>query len=50
MLELRDAQLELVPIVARLQGQVEAYEEAGLKLAKPKLVYTSRRRGARSKW
>ena len=36
--------------VARLQGQVEAYEEAGLQLAKPKLVYTSRRRGARSKW
>ncbi|MGZ4292401.1 MAG: DEAD/DEAH box helicase [Gaiellaceae bacterium] len=36
--------------VARLQGQVEAYEGAGLQLAKPKLVYTSRRRGARSKW
>jgi ATP-dependent RNA helicase DeaD len=36
--------------VARLQGQVEAYEEAGLTLAKPKLVYSSRRRGARSKW
>ena len=36
--------------VARLQGQVEAYEEAGLTLAKPKLVYTSRRRGGRSKW
>jgi superfamily II DNA/RNA helicase len=36
--------------VARLQGQVEAYEDAGLTLAKPKLVYTSRRRGGRSKW
>ena len=36
--------------VARLHGQVEAYEEAGLTLAKPKLVYTSRRRGGRSKW
>jgi ATP-dependent RNA helicase RhlE len=36
--------------VARLQGQVEAYEQAGLQLAKPKLLYTSRRRGARSKW
>jgi len=36
--------------VARMQGQVEAYEEAGLTLAKPKLVYTSRRRGGRSKW
>jgi len=36
--------------VARMQGQVEAYEEAGLELAKPKLVYSSRRRGARSKW
>jgi superfamily II DNA/RNA helicase len=36
--------------VARLQGQVEAYEEAGLQLAKPKLLYTSRRRGGRSKW
>src|SRR5581483_1239219 len=33
--------------VARLQGQVEAYEEAGLMLAKPKLVYSSRRRGGR---
>jgi superfamily II DNA/RNA helicase len=36
--------------VARLQGQVEAYEDAGLQLARPKLVYTSRRRGGRSKW
>ena len=36
--------------VARLQGQIEAFEEAGLQLARPKLVYTSRRRGARSKW
>jgi superfamily II DNA/RNA helicase len=36
--------------VARLQGQVDAYEGAGLQLAKPKLVYTSRRRGGRSKW
>ncbi|HST13720.1 MAG TPA: DEAD/DEAH box helicase [Gaiellaceae bacterium] len=43
-------QQEEVSRVARLQGQVEAYEEAGLTLAKPKLVYTSRRRGARSKW
>jgi ATP-dependent RNA helicase RhlE len=36
--------------VARLQGQVENYEAAGLTLAKPKLVYSSRRRGGRSKW
>ena len=36
--------------VARLQGQVEKYEAAGLTLAKPKLVYSSRRRGGRSKW
>jgi ATP-dependent RNA helicase RhlE len=43
-------QQEEVSRVARLQGQVEAYEEAGLTLAKPKLLYTSRRRGARSKW
>jgi ATP-dependent RNA helicase RhlE len=43
-------QQEEVSRVARLQGQVEAYEEAGLKLAKPKLLYTSRRRGGRSKW
>jgi superfamily II DNA/RNA helicase len=35
--------------VARLQGHVEQYEAAGLKLARPKLVYTSRR-GRRSKW
>src|SRR6185437_764532 len=40
-------QQEEVSRVARLQGQVEAYEEAGLTLAKPKLVYTSRRRGGR---
>jgi ATP-dependent RNA helicase RhlE len=43
-------QQEEVSRVARLQGQVEAYEEAGLTLAKPKLLYTSRRRGGRSKW
>jgi ATP-dependent RNA helicase RhlE len=36
--------------VARMHGHVEAYEEAGLLLAKPKLLYTSRRRGGRSKW
>jgi superfamily II DNA/RNA helicase len=48
-LVLPDQQAE-VSRVARLQGQIEAYEEAGLTLAKPKLVYTSRRRGARSKW
>ena len=43
-------QQEEVSRVARMQGQIEAYEEAGLKLAKPRIVYTSRRRGARSKW
>jgi superfamily II DNA/RNA helicase len=48
-LVLPDQQAE-VSRVARLHGQVEAYEEAGLQLAKPKLVYTSRRRGGRSKW
>jgi ATP-dependent RNA helicase RhlE len=36
--------------VARLQGQVDAYQDAGLTLARPKLLYTSRRRGGRSKW
>jgi superfamily II DNA/RNA helicase len=36
--------------VARLQGQIESYEAAGLTLAKPKLVYSSRKRGGRSKW
>jgi superfamily II DNA/RNA helicase len=36
--------------VARLQGQVEKFEETGMQVARPKLVYTSRRRGARSKW
>jgi superfamily II DNA/RNA helicase len=35
--------------VARLQGRTEEYEAAGLTLARPKLVYTSRR-GPRSKW
>ena len=36
--------------VARLQGQIESFEAAGLTLAKPKLVYSSRKRGGRSKW
>jgi superfamily II DNA/RNA helicase len=35
--------------VARLQGHTEQYQAAGLTLARPKLVYTSRR-GRRSKW
>jgi len=36
--------------VARLQGQVERFEDSGMQVAKPRLVYTSRRRGGRSKW
>lgn len=36
--------------VARLQGHADEFEAAGLKLAKPRLVYTSRRRGGRSRW
>ena len=36
--------------VARLQGRVEEFQSAGMTLAKPRLVYTSRRRGGRSKW
>ena len=36
--------------VARLQGQVERFEETGMQVAKPRVVYTSRRRGGRSKW
>jgi ATP-dependent RNA helicase RhlE len=36
--------------VARLQGHVERFEETGMQVAKPRLVYTSRRRGGRSKW
>jgi superfamily II DNA/RNA helicase len=35
--------------VARLQGHTEQFEAAGLKLASPRLVYTSRR-GRNSKW
>ncbi|MBV8080857.1 MAG: DEAD/DEAH box helicase [Actinobacteria bacterium] len=35
--------------VARLHGHAEKFEEAGMKLARPKLVYTSRR-GRNSKW
>jgi superfamily II DNA/RNA helicase len=34
--------------VARLNGQMERFEETGMKVAAPKLVYSSRRRG--SKW
>jgi ATP-dependent RNA helicase RhlE len=36
--------------VARLQGQVERFEESGMQMAKPRVLYTSRRRGGRSKW
>jgi superfamily II DNA/RNA helicase len=36
--------------VARLQGQVERFEDSGMQVAKPRVVYTSRRRGGRSKW
>ena len=35
--------------VARLQGQVESFEESGMAVARPRLVYTSRR-GRSSKW
>jgi superfamily II DNA/RNA helicase len=35
--------------VARLQGQVERFEETGMKVARPRVVYTSRR-GRRSRW
>jgi ATP-dependent RNA helicase RhlE len=36
--------------VARLQGHVERFQETGMEVAKPRLVYTSRRKGGRSKW
>ena len=36
--------------VARLQGHVEKFEQTGMTVAKPRVVYTSRRRGGRSKW
>jgi superfamily II DNA/RNA helicase len=36
--------------VARLQGHVDRFEESGMTVAKPRLVYSSRRRGGRSKW
>jgi len=36
--------------VARLQGHVERFEESGMQMAKPRVLYTSRRRGGRSKW
>jgi superfamily II DNA/RNA helicase len=35
--------------VARLQGQTERFEESGMTMARPRLVYTSRR-GRGSKW
>jgi superfamily II DNA/RNA helicase len=35
--------------VARLHGQTESFQESGMAMARPKLVYTSRR-GRRSKW
>jgi len=36
--------------VARLQGHVEKFQETGMTVAKPRVLYTSRRRGGRSKW
>jgi ATP-dependent RNA helicase RhlE len=36
--------------VARLQGHVDRFSESGMQVAKPRVVYTSRRRGGRSKW
>ena len=36
--------------VARLQGHVEKFEATGMTVAKPRVLYTSRRRGGRSKW
>jgi superfamily II DNA/RNA helicase len=36
--------------VARLQGHVDTFAESGMQVAKPRVVYTSRRRGGRSKW
>jgi ATP-dependent RNA helicase RhlE len=36
--------------VARLQGHVENFEANGMAVAKPRVVYSSRKRGARSKW
>jgi superfamily II DNA/RNA helicase len=35
--------------VARLQGHVERFEESGMKVARPRVVYSSRR-GRSSKW
>ncbi|HWE80402.1 MAG TPA: DEAD/DEAH box helicase [Gaiellaceae bacterium] len=35
--------------VARLQGHAEKFEESGMKMARPRLLYTSRR-GRGSKW
>jgi superfamily II DNA/RNA helicase len=35
--------------VARLHGQTESFEESGMAMARPKLLYTSRR-GRNSKW
>jgi superfamily II DNA/RNA helicase len=35
--------------VARLQGHVERFQESGMKVARPRVVYTSRR-GRSSKW
>jgi superfamily II DNA/RNA helicase len=41
-------QQESVSRVARLAGQTEKFESVGMKVAPPRLVYSSRRRG--SKW
>jgi superfamily II DNA/RNA helicase len=43
-------QQEDVSRVARLQGHVEKFEATGMTVARPRVVYSSRKRGARSKW
>jgi superfamily II DNA/RNA helicase len=45
---LPDQQAETSQVARRL-GHTEQFEEAGLRSARPKLLYTSRR-GRRSKW
>ncbi len=42
-------QQEEVSRMARLAAQTEKFEESGMKMAKPKLLYSSRK-GRRSKW
>ena len=49
-LEYPDLKALVVKQAEAFGANVERFEESGMQVAKPRVVYTSRRRGGRSKW